>query len=193
MKRFLKTENFSKAIVFRIITFLFLCFFMVACNFNKTDRLNLGEKLRYNNNGVSFSYYKGWKVSEDESQGVRHITIKDSREGHILLHFWKGDFSMGISLYAKNIIGNYDKTLSMNKIPEMAVLTKRRISGQDINGERYEFTNRESLTSSIPFIAEFYEVRGKTKNVVVHLENSSDDWELSQSDFQLVLESLEFE
>lgn len=149
---------------------------------------------RYAKNGLSFSYYSNWKITEDYmAEGkVRSITVENEANGIFIIALFPLDSPITLREFAANVAkerpGNMGGTVSETQ----GFTIIRTIGGQSIQGIRHQFSV-SLLGATVPNTQDFFHLKTDKANVVIMLYAPDEDWEKSERGFQVISDSLRFE
>ena len=117
------------------ITSLIMIFlFLAGCDPQHQDVIDISQNFQYNNQGISFSYPKGWTIEEDGfDDGVKQISVVDST---------------GVTGFFITVLpGN--RRMSLDKFVKFFPAKDLLPSSIEFEGEEYLTTISESTLSTI--------------------------------------------
>lgn len=171
----------------KYLNILVLLIFISACSEKQADMKN---QLKYEKDGLSFSYPANWEVTEDiENENVRFIFVESPGDAIIKIEVYPTEQSFELKEFVKLDVEALIKEIpsilaldSDNKIEEI----KTSIKGVEFNGYKHEF-NISVVNIDVSYVSEFYSFPSLKKVAYLTNQVATEDLEKVNGGFKQVL------
>ena len=159
-------------------------------------------KQEYNKDGLTFSYFSDWKITEDKTTAeavgdVRFISLEGPNDAVLLITRFPGDTDVTLESYVKLLqTGMQEETKTMTggvgvfKMDDGNLTpVEAQIAGTGRRGLAREF-NIKVLNFPVPHRAETFLVEAGNEKWFIVSQSSKEDWEKLKTGFQTIFDSL---
>ncbi|MEZ8932221.1 MULTISPECIES: hypothetical protein [unclassified Vibrio] len=177
----------------KYLNILVLLFFISACSEKPAD---MNNQLKYEKDGLSFSYPANWEVTEDfVNEDVRFVFVESPGYAIIKIEVYPTDQSFELKEFVELDIEARIKAIpsilnlgSDNEIKE----AKTFINGTEFNGFKYEF-NISVVNIDVPHVSESYSFASLEKVAYLTNQVATEDLEKVTGGFKQVLSTFKIE
>jgi hypothetical protein len=187
-----------KTIIFFL---LIICSMTISCqiveqavNPVKKESKSITKK-SYNKDRLSFSYPDNWKITEDTllEDKSRIVVLEDSYSGAFAVSLPESGYALELKEYADNYITGLKAEMPIGKTSDIQTFDiEKEIKGEKYNGIRKRF-DVIFLGVNVPHTTDFYLVSKEDTGAIIMLQAADEDWKASEKEFQIMIDSLDFE
>jgi len=159
-------------------------FALIACE----KQADLGQPVKYLNNGISFSLPGNWSVTEDSTAGgFRYLFVETPGDAIIFIYIYPKENSPPLREFALWAIESSVQELPLGSRTEGNLQEVNKIIG----GRTYTAYKNEFVVSllgiNVPHITEFYGFQAKTGTAYISSQVATEDLSKVQEGFELVV------
>ncbi|WP_394225186.1 hypothetical protein [Pseudoalteromonas spongiae] len=177
----------------KYLNILVLLFFISACSEKPAD---MNNQLKYEKDGLSFSYPANWEVTEDfVNEDVRFVFVESPGDAIIKIEVYPTEQSFELKEFVE-----LDVEALMKEIPSILELDsdneikeiKTSINGTEFHGLKYEF-NISVVNIDVPHVSESYSFPSHEKVAYLTNQVAKEDLGKVNGGFKQVLATFKIE
>jgi hypothetical protein len=153
------------------------------------------EIVRYDKDGVSFTYHSNWDITDDYiAEGrARRISIDMAGPGAFIMLVVPPEIPLDVNKLATDMAKERPAATPIVSISESQTLEVRRtVRGQDLQGIRHKYSG-SLLGVSVPYTQDFFQLNAGRANAMITFLAPDEDWQRVDEGVQLIFDSLRFE
>lgn len=168
--------------------FLLLLFILPGCE----EKPDIENPIRYEKDGISFSYPGNWKVTEDEANyDIRYLFVESTGNALLTLQIIPTDMDFSLSEHAVNFSQSAADNIQTERIDEgqfTEIQSTENHSSWD--GIKEEFSIYLP-GQKVPHIRKYYHQVLDKSHVVMIYQASEEDFQTVEPGFDFILQSFE--
>ncbi len=147
---------------------------------------NISETQHYAKDGLSFSYPSNWRITKDEvyRELGRFVSVADAKDGVFMISLFPAEIPLELGEYADEMKSEWESKAKDVQTSEIAA----SVLLEPTKGIRHRFLFADTAHTQDIFL-----VRRSKKIAVLAIQNTDKNWEATNSQFQIILDSLKFD
>jgi len=175
--------------------FLFALYALALFGLFGCERVaDISSPIKYENEGISFSYPRNWKVTEDvRRQDFRYIFIESPGDAIFIVQIYSRNDAVSFNEFVRWFSSQSKKETPVGKMEDNTFSTVEKTThGEGVKGVKENFS-MTLLGTQVPHIREYYTIDSNDEVAFLVGQAATEDLSKTEPGFDLILSSFVIE